>query len=139
MDSLIGGESPIANLTRPLQNLVKQGRVMFWRDAQQRIPAYYMNLRTPFLLESVSGHRKVKMRRKQEKEGSNRLVFEGVCLQGFVYTLSITARVVVTTQEWTWKRLRSGRSVEYTAMLNWVKKPQTPADYGVDYAMMLWR
>jgi len=141
MGSLIGGESPIANLSRPLWDLVKQGRVLFWRDSQLWTPAYYITLRTPFLLESASGRRRVQMRRKQEEEGSNRLVFEGVCEQGFVYTLSITARVAVTTRRWAWGRQqRSGRRrVEYTGMLNWVKKPETTADYGVDYEMLLWR
>lgn len=140
MGSLIGGDSPVADLSRPLRALVRQGRVLFWRDARLRTPAYYITLRTPFLLESASGRRKVRMQRKQEEEESNRLVFEGTCSQGFLYTLSITARVAVTTRRWGWGRDgRGGRSVEYTGMLNWVKKPETPVDYGVDYEMLLWR
>jgi hypothetical protein len=31
MGSLIGGESPIADLSGPLRALVKQGRVLFWQ------------------------------------------------------------------------------------------------------------
>lgn len=135
MGSLIGGDSPITDLSGPLRDLVKRGRVLFWRDVEFRTPAYYVNLRTPFLLESASGRRRVRMRRKQEEEGGDRLVFEGVCKQGFVYTLSITAQVAETTRRWGIGR----RTVEYTATLNWVKRPQSDTDYGVDYEMILWR
>ena len=137
MGSLIGGDSPIKDLSEPLRDLVKRGRVLFWRDVKLQTPAYYINLRTPFILESASGRRKVRMRRKQEEEDGDRLVFEGVCEQGFVYTLSITARVVSVHR---WRKGRwTKRTVEYTAMLNWVKRPQSDTDYGVDYEMMLWR
>lgn len=140
MGSLIGGESPIADLSGPLRALVKQGRVLFWQDTRLRTPAYYINLRTPFLLESASGRRKVRMRRKQEEEGSNRLVFEGVCEQGFKYMLTIKADKTnrVSASRWGWGR-RTRRMVVYIGVLNWVKQPASEMDYGVDYEIMLWQ
>lgn len=137
MGSLIGGDSQIVDLSHPLRNLVKQNRVLFWQDAQLRRPAYYITLRPPFLLESASGNRQVQLRRKQEEESGDQLVFEGMCDQGFQYTLTIRAQMV-STHRWDWRR-RTQQAIEYMGGLNWVKNPQSDTDYGVDYEMTLWR
>jgi len=72
-----------------------------------------------------------------EEEDGDQLVFEGTCEQGFKYTLMIKAKKVLA-HRWGWGR-RTRRAVEYMGVLNWVKKPASETDYGVDYAMTLWR
>lgn len=125
--SLVRGGSRVAGLSRPLRRLVAQNRVLFWRDSFHRTPAYYVRLQPPFMLESASGRRKVELTRMQEGEGCEVLAFEGVCEQGFRYRLEIKAQI------------RSGRGVQYTGMLRWVKEARSDSDYAVCYEMIIWR
>lgn len=152
--AVVGGESPVQQLSRPLRRLVKRGEVLFWRDSFLRgDPRYSLRLTPPFVLSQLRGDKKtVALERVQEEEGRDRLVFRGVCKRGFLYS------VMVRTDEG--KRIVEGdtvvsvgRGVEpgwgmcgrrkgkrrYVLELRWIKAARGEDDYAVDYEMWLYR